>query len=192
MRSRVVLLAAEGRGNTELSRQLSVTLHTVGRWRQRYLDQRLDGLVDEPRSGTSSKLRDQQVERVLALTLESTPADATHWSTRALARKTGLSHVSIHRIWRAFPLAPHCSETFKLSKNPLFIDEVRALSACIWHRQIALWFCVSMRSARFRRWTVLRPCCRCAPDRSNGAHTTMCVTARDCRSDGYKLAALRL
>ena len=125
MRSRVVLLAAEGRSNTEISRQLSVTLHTVGKWRQRYLDQRLDGLVDEPRPGTSRKLRDQHVERVLALTLESTPTDATHWSTRSLAKKTGLSHASIHRIWRAFSLAPHRSETFKLSKDPLFIDKVR-------------------------------------------------------------------
>lgn len=84
--------------NTEISRQLSVTLHTVGKWRQRYLDQRLDGLIDEPRPGTSRKLRDKEVERVLALTLESTPTDATHWSTRALAKKVGLSHVSIHRI----------------------------------------------------------------------------------------------
>lgn len=125
MRSRVVLLAAEGRSNTEISRQLSVTLHTVGKWRQRSLDRRLDGLVDEPRPGASRKLGDQQVERVLALTLESTPTDATHWSTRALAKKTGLSHVSIHRIWRAFSLAPHRSETFKLSKAPLFIDKVR-------------------------------------------------------------------
>jgi len=125
MRSRVVLLAAEGRSNTEISRQLAVILHTVGKWRQRYLEQRLDGLADEPRPGTSRKLRDQQVERVLALTLESTPADATHWSTRALAKKTGLRDVSIHRIWRAFSLAPHRSETFKLSKDPLFIDKVR-------------------------------------------------------------------
>ena len=125
LRSRVVLPAVEGRSSTAIARQLSVTLHTVGKWRQRYLNQRLDGFVDEPRPGTSRKLRDQQVERVLALTLESTPADATHWSTRALARKTGLSHVSIHRTWRAFSLAPHRSETFKLSKDPLFIDKVR-------------------------------------------------------------------
>ena len=121
----MVLLAAHGDSNTAIARQLSVTLPTVGKWRQRYLDQGLDGLVDEPRPGTSRKLSDKDVERVLALTLESTPSDATHWSTRSLAKRTGLSRASIHRIWRAFSLAPHRSETFKLSKDPLFIDKVR-------------------------------------------------------------------
>ena len=125
MRSRVVLLAANGNSNTAIARQLGVTLPTIGKWRQRYLDQGLDGLVDEPRPGTSRKLSDKDVERVLALTLESTPSDATHWSTRSLAKRTGLSRASIHRIWRAFSLAPHRSETFKLSKDPLFIDKVR-------------------------------------------------------------------
>ena len=125
MRSRVVLLAAKGNSNTAIARQLAVTLPTVGKWRQRYLDQGLDGLVDEPRPGTSRKLSDKDVERVLALTLESTPSDATHWSTRSLAKRTALSRASIHRIWRAFSLAPHRSETFKLSKDPLFIDKVR-------------------------------------------------------------------
>ncbi len=125
MRSRVILLAAEGWSNTSIAQQLSVTLQTVGKWRQRYLDQGVDGLLDEPRPGTSRKLADKDVERVLALTLETTPADATHWSTRSLASKTGLSRASIHRIWRAFSLAPHRSETFKLSKDPLFIEKVR-------------------------------------------------------------------
>src|ERR1022692_2971803 len=125
MRSRVVLLAAAGKSNTAIATQLSVTLQTAGKWRQRYLDMGLDGLVDEPRPGTSHKLSDQDVERVLALTLESTPADATHWSTRSMAKRAGLSRASIHRIWQAFSLAPHRSETFKLSKDPLFIDKVR-------------------------------------------------------------------
>lgn len=82
-------------------------------------------MLDEPRPGTSRKLSDKDVERVLTLTLESTPPDATHWSTRSLAMKTVLSRASIHRIWQAFSLAPHRSETFKLSKDPLFIDKVR-------------------------------------------------------------------
>jgi len=125
MRSRVVLLASEGQSNTAIAGQLSVNLHTVGKWRQRYLDLGLDGLLDEPRPGTSRKLGDQDVERVLTLTLESTPTDATHWSTRSMAKRAGLSRASIHRIWRAFSLAPHRSETFKLSKDPLFIDKVR-------------------------------------------------------------------
>ena len=125
MRSRIVLLASEGLNNATIAERLSVRAHTVGKWRKRYVDQGLDGLVDEPRPGTSRKLRDQDVERVLALTLESTPTDATHWSTRSLAKRAGLSRASIHRIWRAFSLAPHRSETFKLSKDPLFIDKVR-------------------------------------------------------------------
>ncbi|WP_263367374.1 helix-turn-helix domain-containing protein [Edaphobacter bradus] len=130
MRSRVVLLAAEGRSNTMIASQLSVTLHTVGKCRQRYLDLGLDGLVDEPLPGTSRKLSDQDVERVLALTLESTPADATHWSTRSLSKQTGLGRASIQRIWRAFSLAPHRSGTFKLSKDPPFLDMVVGFHTC--------------------------------------------------------------
>ena len=125
MRSRVVLLAAEGKSNTQIASQLRVTLQTVGKWRQRYLEQGLDGLVDEPRPGTSRKLSDADVERVLARTLESQPEAATHWSTRDMAKVCGLSQSSISRIWRAFSLAPHRSETFKLSKDPLFIEKVR-------------------------------------------------------------------
>ena len=125
MRSRIVLLAAEGVSNTAIARQLRTMQHTVGKWRRRYVELGLDGLLDEPRPGTSRKLSDRQVERVLTLTLESTPVDATHWSTRSMAKRAGLSRNSIHRIWQAFSLAPHRSETFKLSKDPLFIDKVR-------------------------------------------------------------------
>ena len=125
MRARIVLLAADGLSNTAIASQLRTMQHTVGKWRRRYLESGLDGLVDEPRPGTSNKLSDQAVERVLALTLESTPTDATHWSTRSMAKRAGLSRASIHRIWQAFSLAPHRSETFKLSKDPLFIDKVR-------------------------------------------------------------------
>jgi len=125
MRSRVVLRAGEGLSNTDIAQHLGLSLQTVGKWRQRYLDQDVDGLLDEPRPGTARKLSDKDIERVLALTLESTPADATHWSTRSLAKKAGLSRASIHRIWQTFSLAPHRSETFKLSKDPLFIDKVR-------------------------------------------------------------------
>ena len=125
MRSRIVLMAADGLSNTVIASQLRTMQHTVSKWRRRYLQSGLDGLLDEPRPGTSHKLSDLDVERVLTLTLESTPADATHWSTRSLAKRVGLSRNSIHRIWQAFSLAPHRSETFKLSKDPLFIDKVR-------------------------------------------------------------------
>ena len=125
MRARIVLLAADGQSNTVIASPLHTMQHTVGKWRRRYLESGLDGLLDEPRPGASHKLNDQDVERVLALTLESTPAAATHWSTRSLAKHVGLSRNSIHRIWQAFSLAPHRSETFKLSRDPLFIDKVR-------------------------------------------------------------------
>lgn len=125
MRSRIILLAADGLSNTVIASRLHTMQHTVSKWRRRYLESGLDGLLDEPRPGTSHKLSDRDVESVLALTLESTPADATHWSTRSMAKRVGLSRNSIHRIWQAFSLAPHRSETFKLSKDPLFIDKVR-------------------------------------------------------------------
>ena len=91
----------------------------------RFLEKRLDGLLDEPRPGTPRRLSDEEVERVLTMTLESTPKNATHWSTRSLAAACGLSRSSVHRVWQAFALAPHRSETFKLSRDPLFIDKVR-------------------------------------------------------------------
>lgn len=125
LRARIVLLAAEGRSNTEIAHRLHTSLPTAGKWRQRFLDHRLDGLLDEPRPGTPRKLSDAEVERVLARTLESQPKGATHWSTRSLAQATGLSQSSISRIWRAFSLQPHRSESFKLSRDPLFIEKVR-------------------------------------------------------------------
>jgi transposase len=125
MRSRIVLMAGDGLNNTAIAKQLQTMQHTVGKWRRRYLEFGLDGLLDEQRPGTSRKLGDAEVERVLTLTLESTPQDATHWSTRSMAKRVGLSRNSIQRIWQAFSLAPHRSETFKLSRDPLFIDKVR-------------------------------------------------------------------
>ncbi len=125
MRSRIILLAAQGGSNKSIALKLSTTPHTVGKWRKRFASAGNDGLLDEPRPGTSRKLSDKQVELVLARTLESQPEAATHWSTRDMAKACGLSQSSISRIWRAFSLAPHRSETFKLSRDPLFIEKVR-------------------------------------------------------------------
>jgi len=125
MRSRIVLLAAQGGSNKSIALKLSTTAHTVGKWRKRFVSLGNDGLLDEPRPGTSRKLSDKQVELVLARTLESQPQAATHWSTRDMAKTCGLSQSTISRIWRAFSLAPHRSETFKLSRDPLFIEKVR-------------------------------------------------------------------
>jgi transposase len=125
LRARMVLRCAEGLTNMQVAGQVGVRAATVGKWRQRFLEGRLDGLLDEPRPGAPRKITDADVERALTMTLESAPKDATHWSTRSLAKAAGLSRSAVGRIWRAFSLQPHRSETFKLSKDPLFIDKVR-------------------------------------------------------------------
>ena len=124
-RSRIVLAAAEGLKNTEISERLSLNHTTVRKWRSRFAEQRLDGLLDEPRPGRPRTISDAQVEEVIVKTLESTPKDATHWSTRSMAAEVGLSQTAVSRIWRAFGLQPHRSETWKLSKDPQFIAKVR-------------------------------------------------------------------
>ena len=117
LRARTVLLAADGLSNTAIAQRVSATLRTVGKWRRRFLEGGIDSLLDAPRPGASRKLGDEDIERVHAPTLESRPDDATHWSTRSMAARTGFSRASIHRIWRAFALAPQRSETFKLSRG---------------------------------------------------------------------------
>ena len=109
----------------EVSRRLSVTADMVRTWRRRFLERGLDGLSDEPRPGVPRKITDADVERVIVKTLEEKPKNATHWSTRSMAAATGMSQSTVSRIWRAFALAPHRSQTFKLSTDPLFIDKVR-------------------------------------------------------------------
>ena len=125
LRSRIVLACASGLTNTQAAQKLRVTMPTVGKWRSRFVDDRLDGLVDEPRPGAPRSVTDAQIEQVITTTLESKPEAATHWSTRGLAQATGLSFSTIGRIWRAFGLQPHRTDTFKLSTDPLFIDKVR-------------------------------------------------------------------
>ena len=125
LRARIVLLADEGASNAEVAEALGITRATVGKWRSRFVERRLDGLLDEPRPGAPRSITDEDVERVVTLTLEDTPKDATHWSTRSMARRSGLTQSAVSRIWRAFALQPHRSETFKLSSDPLFIEKVR-------------------------------------------------------------------
>jgi transposase len=125
LRARVVLLAAEGLNNTEIAQRLGVHRPMVRKWRSRFAEHRLDGLTDEPRPGRPRTVTDEQVEAVIVKTLESTPKDATHWSTRSMAREVGLTQSAVLRIWNAFGLQPHRQETWKLSKDPLFIDKVR-------------------------------------------------------------------
>jgi transposase len=124
-RARIVLACATGAANTAVAARVGVTPQMVGKWRARFVTRRLAGLLDEPRPGAPRRITDAQVEAVVRDTLEATPRDATHWSTCAMAARSGLSQTTIRRIWHAFALQPHRSETFKLSQDPLFIDKVR-------------------------------------------------------------------
>ena len=124
-RSRIVLECARGTPNCAVAAKLDVNQATVSKWRRRFLERRLDGLVDEPRPGAPRTIGDDDVERVIVRTLEDTPTDATHWSTRDLAAKVGMSASSVGRIWQAFGLKPWLTDTFKLSEDPMFVEKVR-------------------------------------------------------------------
>jgi transposase len=125
LRSRIVLACGRGLSNTKVAAELKISMPTVGKWRQRFVDHRLEGLLDEPRPGAPRKITDEDVERVVVQTLESKPQAATHWSTRSMAEASGLSQTAVSRIWRAFGLQPHRTETFKLSADPQFVEKVR-------------------------------------------------------------------
>jgi transposase len=125
LRARIVLRSAAGLDNKTVAHELGIWPVTVGKWRQRFVAQRLDGLLDEPRPGTPRKISDEQVEQVVIRTLETTPKGATHWSTREMAKRAGISRMAVSRIWRAFGLRPHRSETFKLSTDAQLVEKVR-------------------------------------------------------------------
>lgn len=121
----IVLGCADGKSNQEVAAEVGVWPQTVGKWRRRFLDRRLEGLVDEPRPGAPRKITDEQIEDVLVATLERQPRDATHWSRASMATESGLSRSTVGRIWKAFNLKPHQVDTFKLSNDPQFVDKVR-------------------------------------------------------------------
>jgi transposase len=125
VRARIVLACAEGSQNKEVAAKLHVDEGTVGKWRRRFVERRLDGLHDESRSGAPRTIDDARIETVIVNTLERLPADATHWSSRGMAKTSGISVSSVQRIWRAFGLQPHRMETFKLSTDPDFVVKVR-------------------------------------------------------------------
>jgi transposase len=125
MRARIVLSCEREMNNSEVARKLHITGATVGKWRERFRKFGLEGLLDEPRVGAPRKISDRQIEEVVTKTLESMPANSTHWSTRLMAAEMGLSQNAIVRIWRAFGLQPHRVENFKFSKDPQFVEKVR-------------------------------------------------------------------
>src|SRR6266851_966424 len=146
-RARVVLACAEGLDNQTVARKLRCSVGMVGKWRARFLKAGLEALYDEPRPGTPRTVSDEQVEQVVIQTLESTPRGETHWSTRGLAKATGLSRMTISRIWRAFGLQPHRTDTFKLSPDPLLIEKVRDIVGLYMNPpDHALVFCVDEKS----------------------------------------------
>jgi transposase len=131
LRARIVLSCDQSMSNSEVAGKLQITGATVSKWRERFRELGMDGLLDEPRVGAPRKITDEQVEEVITKTLESMPANSTHWSTRLMADETGLSQNAIVRIWHAFGLQPHRVENFKFSKDPQFVEKYGTLWACI-------------------------------------------------------------
>jgi hypothetical protein len=125
MRARIVLLAAQGMANGAIADSIGTSQQTVSKWRTRFVEYGVDGLFDEPRPGAPRKIGDERVQQVVSATLESVPKGMTHWSTRDLAKRSGISRESVRRIWKAFRLQPHREGTFKLSKDPLLVDKIR-------------------------------------------------------------------
>ena len=124
LRARIVLMCADGVSNMEVAHRLDTTRSTVGKWRDRFVELRLDGLYDDPRPGAPRTVSDERVDEVIRLTLEQTPANATHWSVRLMAKRVGLPPATVQRIWQAFSLQPHRVEHFRLSNDPQFVDKV--------------------------------------------------------------------
>ena len=126
LRSKIVLACAEGRPNTQIAEDLGISRETVRKWRARFAAHRLEGLVDRPRSGAPRKITDEQVESLVAWTLDQAPSRGdSHWSTRSMAEAAGMSQSAVSRIWRAFGLKPHIVQTWKLSTDPQFVSKVR-------------------------------------------------------------------
>jgi len=125
LRARIVLAAADGGSNVDVADRLDLDRGTIRKWRNRFAESRCDGLLDEPRPGRPRVIGDDRIEALITATLETTPADATHWSTRSMAEHLGLSQSMVSRVWRAFGLAPHKQDSWKLSKDPLFVAKVR-------------------------------------------------------------------
>ena len=146
-RARIILACAEGVDNKVVAKRLRMSPTTVCKWRARFLRDRLDGLYDEPRPGAPRRISDEQIEQVIVRTLEQTPQGATHWSTRGMAKASGLGRTTIGEIWRAFRLQPHRTETFKLSKDPLLIEKIRDIVGLYMHPpEHAAVFCVDEKA----------------------------------------------
>ena len=177
-RCRMILRCADGLSNKAVAAEVGVSAHTVGKWRRRFLTDRIEGLSDEPRPGRPRTIADETVAEVIERTLTATPADATHWSLRSMAGETGLSHTTIWRIWGAFGLQPHRVETFKLSSDPHFVDKVRDIVGLyLSPPDRALVLCVDEKS-QIQALDRTQPLLPMLPAWPSGAPTTTSATAR--------------
>jgi transposase len=191
LRCRIVLACAEGHSNQAVADRLGVSKPTVTKWRARFLKRRLEGLADEPRPGAARTITDEQVEQVLVATLETTPADATHWSTRSLARQLGMSPSAISRIWRAFGLKPHLVDTFKLSTDPQFVDKVRDVVGLYLNPpQAALVLCVDEKT-QVQALERTAPILPLLPGTRSGPPTTTPATAPPTSTPPWRWPAAR-
>jgi len=177
VRARIILACAEGLENQAVGQQLEVHPQTVGKWRRRFLVLRIEGLRDEPRPGAPRTIEDERIEAVITRTLESQPEAATHWSSRGMARDSGLSVSTVQRIWRAFGLKPHRQETFKLSTDPDFVAKVRDVVGLYLPLPSMPWCFALTKNPRSRRWTAAKRCFQCGPASLSGAATTTSGTA---------------
>jgi transposase len=160
-RARIILACADGVDNKVVAKRLRMSPVTVCKWRGRFIRERLGGLYDEPRPGAPRRISDADVEQVIVRTLEETPRGTTHWSSRGMAKASGLGRTTVQQIWRAFGLQPHRTETFKLSTDPLLIENVRDIVGLYMQPPThAVVFCVDERR-RFTRSIVPSRCCRC-------------------------------
>ena len=189
-RARIVLRCADGLSSKAVAGDLGVCAQTVGKWRERYARDRFAGLTDAPRSGAPRRIDDIAVAAVVTRTLEAVPADATQWSTRSMAKACGLSVSTVGRIWRAFGLQPHRSETFKLSSDPAFVEKVRDIVGLYLNPPTAPSCCASMKRVRSRRSIARSRCCRCDPASPIGGPTIIsgmgpphCLPRSTSRSD---------
>ena len=190
MRARIVLGCAEGASNTEVANDLRATVQTVSKWRRRFVEKRLDGLLDEPRPGKPRTISDARIEKLIATTLNELPAGSTHWSRRQMAAKLKLSPTTIGRVWRAFGLQPHRVETFELSTDPLFVEKVRDIVGLYLDPPLKAMCCVSMRRVRFKHWIVRNRSCRWLLAFPNDARMTICAMApRPCSPHSTSLPA---
>jgi transposase len=147
LRAKVILECAQGKSNLEVAKELGVCQHMVGKWRRRFIEQSLEGLVDAPRSGAPREISDEKVEEVVTKTLETTPPARTHWSSWLMAKEAGISQDSVRRIWQAFGLKPHLVKSFKLSTDPMFVEKVRDIAGLyLYPPQKAIVLCVDEKS----------------------------------------------